>query len=117
MRQERQGRVRAVERIDDPHEADKRVLEHLARLGDLAEPREVRHFLLLPDRSNADRVAIELSADGWRTRVERSDECWFVVASRIRSLTPALVRETRTSLASLASRHGGLYDGWETPTG
>jgi hypothetical protein len=116
MHRGRQPRVRAIERIDDPYEADERVLEHLAQLGDLHEPREARHFVLLPDRTAADRVAIELGAEGWHTRVERTDECWVVVASRVRLLTPALVRATRLLLDALARRHGGLYDGWETPT-
>jgi hypothetical protein len=112
----RHSHVRTVERIDDPHDADERVLEHLAARGNLTEPREVRHFLLLPDRPAADRVAAELNEAEWLTHVEESDDCWLVVASAVRSLTSERVRRTRALFAALATRHGGLYDGWETAT-
>jgi len=117
MRLGRQPRVRTVERIDDAREADERVLEHLVRLGcDPAAPREVRHFVFVPAQAGANAVAGELSAEGWLTSVERSDDGWLVVATRIRTLTSEIVRETRVRLETLASRHCGLYDGWEAPT-
>lgn len=107
----------AVERVDDASEADERVLDHLARLGcDRSQPRETRHFLYLPEQPGAEAVARALGADGWSTSVERSEGAWLVVATRARTLTLDLVRETRARLAALASEHGGLYDGWEAPT-
>jgi Regulator of ribonuclease activity B len=106
----------AVERVDDASEADERVLGHLARLGcDPSQPRETRHFLYLPEQPGAAAVARALGADGWSTSVERSEGAWLVVATRARTLTVDIVRETRTRLAALASEHGGLYDGWEAP--
>jgi hypothetical protein len=113
-----QGKTtRAVERVDDAREADERVLDHLARLGcDPFEPRETRHFLYLPSQGDAETVAVALAGDGWSTSVERSEGAWLVVATRAHTLTPELVRETRTRLAALAAEHGGLYDGWEAPT-
>jgi hypothetical protein len=109
--------LRAVERVDDASEADERVLDHLARLGcDPSAPRETRHFLYLPAPGSAEAVASTLGADGWSTSVERSEGAWLVVATRARTLTLELVRETRSRLAALASEHGGLYDGWEAPT-
>ena len=107
----------AVERVDDACEADERVLDHLARLGcDPSQPRETRHFLYLPEQPGAEAVARALGADGWSTSVERSEGAWLVVATRARTLTVDLVRETRARLAALATEHGGLYDGWEAPT-
>jgi regulator of RNase E activity RraB len=106
--------VRAVERIDDAHEADERVLDHLARLGcDPSAPRDTRHFIYLPEQVGADAVADALETDGWATAVERSEGAWLVVATKTNTLTPELVREIRARLAALASEHGGLYDGWE----
>jgi regulator of RNase E activity RraB len=117
MRLRGQRRVRAVERIDDARDADERVLDHLAELGcDPSSPREVRHFLYLPERACADAVAEELRSDGWLTRVEQSEGMWLVVATRVRTLTLELVQQTRSRLESLAGRYGGLYDGWEAPT-
>jgi hypothetical protein len=75
------------------------------------------------DRSGmrADRnvvaVAGALENEGWSTSVERSEGVWLVVATRSRTLTLDVVRETRARLAALASEHRGLYDGWEAPTG
>ena len=80
------------------------------------QPRETRHFLYLPAQAGADAVARSLDADGWSTSVERSEGAWLVVATRARTLTLDVVRETRARLAALASEHGGLYDGWEAPT-
>jgi Regulator of ribonuclease activity B len=110
--------MRTVERIDDACEADERVLDHLARLGcDPSSPREARHFLFLPDQADANAVADELDADGWVSSVEQSEGMWLVVATRVYTLTSELVRQTRSRLEALASEHGGLYDGWEAPTG
>jgi Regulator of ribonuclease activity B len=112
-----QGKTtRAVERFHDAGEADEHVLDHLARLGcDPSEPRETRHFLYLPAQDGADAVARSLQADGWSTSVEQSEGAWLLVATRARTLTLDVVRETRARLAALASEHGGLYDGWEVP--
>jgi hypothetical protein len=110
--------LRAVERVDDACEADERVLGHLARLGcDPSVPRETRHFLYLPAHGGAEAVARALGSDGWSTSIERSEGAWLIVATRARTLTLELVRETRARLAALASEHGGVYDGWEAPTG
>jgi hypothetical protein len=110
-------RKRATERVDDAGEADERVLDHLARLGcDPSAPRETNHFLYLPAQSGAEAVAHALGADGWSTSVEESEGAWLVVATRARTLTLELVRETRVRLAALAAEYGGLYDGWEAPT-
>ncbi len=106
-----------LERVDDPSEADERVLGHLARLGcDPSQPRETRHFLYLREQPGAEAVAHALDVDGWSTSVERSEGAWLVVATRARTLTLDVVRETRARLAALALEHGGLYDGWEVPT-
>jgi hypothetical protein len=105
-----------VERVNDASEADELVLGHLARLGcDPSQPRETRHFLYLPEQPGAEAVAHALAVDGWSTSVERSEGAWLVVATRARTLTLDVVRETRARLAALASEHGGLYDGWEAP--
>jgi hypothetical protein len=106
--------AREVERVADACEADERVLDHLARLGcDPAQPHEVRHFVYVPARSDADAVASVLAADGWSTAVEQSEGAWLVVATRVRTLTLARVRDTRARLAALAAAHDGVYDGWE----
>jgi regulator of ribonuclease activity B len=114
----RPGSSRTVERIDDGAEADERVLDHLARLGcDPATPREVAHYLYVPDRPAALAVATVLDREGWLTAIEECGEpTYLVVAMRTRALTSAVVRETRRRLEALAGEHRGVYDGWEART-
>ena len=61
-------------------------------------------------------TGLPLTGDGWLTAVKQSDDAWLVVSTRVRALTPELVRETRTRFETLAGEHGGLYDGWEART-
>ena|SRR6202162_3696420 len=106
--------VRDVERIDDPREADARVLEHLWSLGcDPAEPREVRHFFYAEDHTDEQTVADSLARDGWATRIDEWDEAWLVVAAHLHSLTAGLVERTRMQFEVLAAKHHAQYDGWE----
>lgn len=106
--------VGGVERIDDPREADARVLEHLASLGsDPSEPREIRHFFYARERVDAEQVAGTLAQEGWATSVDDSGSAWLVVAARTHALTVGLVDRTRTRFESLAAEHGAHYDGWE----
>jgi regulator of RNase E activity RraB len=106
--------VRDAERIDDPREADARVLEHLANLGcDPAEPREVRHFFFAEDRLDARSVADALARAGWSTSVDEWAVGCLVVARHLQSRSAGLVDRTRTQFESLAAQHGAHYDGWE----
>ena len=106
--------IRAVERVDDPAEADARVVDHLARLGcDPAQPRETHHYLYLASARRAESVAAALRASGWSTVVEKSDDAWLVVGRQVAAVTAGSVRETRNRLEALAAEHGGFYDGWD----
>src|SRR4051794_13097571 len=111
--------VHAVERINDASEADERVLDHLAQLGcDPGAPREVTHYLYLPQHEGADDVADFLERDGWCTAIESCEDSSFLVtASRVAALSMPVVKETRRTLEALAADHGGIYDGWEAKIG
>jgi hypothetical protein len=111
----RQGRVRAVERIDSALEADVRVLDHLSRLGcDPTEPRECRHYLYVPGEHRAEEVARTLnSSDGWDAEYEQVANLWLVTATTFTGLNDTVVRDTRVRFEALANIHGGEYDGWE----
>ncbi len=116
MRTWRAKHALETELVGDADEADARVLDHLERLGcDPAEPRATQHYLYFAAKSSAEAVARALRTDGWSTRLEQSEGAWLVVATRSRTLTSELVHETRARLATLASLHGGVYDGWEAP--
>jgi hypothetical protein len=111
----RQGRVRAVERVDDAATADALVLEHLEHLGcDRATPRECRHYVYVRTERGAQTVARGIAASaGWHAGVETAGRCWLVTASVVTALDDDVVRDTRTWLQLLAAEHGGAYDGWE----
>jgi Regulator of ribonuclease activity B len=111
--------VHSVERVQDASEADERVLAHLVDLGcDPGAPREVAHYLYLPQQERADSVAHILGRGGWRTAVEACEDTSFlVVARRVGPLSTPIVKETRCTLEALAAEHGGIYDGWEATTG
>ena len=98
----RQGSsARGVELIRDPLDANER------------QTRGVRHFIYLPTSEAAHTVSQVLEREGWDTAVHAAEDVWLVVAGCLRVLTEPLVRETRKRLASLATAHGGSYDGWE----
>ena len=111
----RQGRVRAVERVQDAVEADTLVLAHLAQLGcDPQQPRECRHYLYVPGELGARSVASSLnSAADWDAEVEEVRDAWLVTATTVTGLDDDVVRGTRARFEQLASDHGGEYDGWE----
>jgi hypothetical protein len=106
--------MQQMELVQDPAVADVRVLEHLVKLGcDPREARGIRHFIYLPTSDGATTVASTLEREGWDTSVQEAEDVWLVVAGCLRVLNEPLVRETRARLASLATAHGGAYDGWE----
>jgi hypothetical protein len=111
----RQGRVRAVERVACPLDADALVLDHLARLGcDPAQPRECRHYMYVRGEVDAHAVARSLNSfDQWDADVEAVDDRWLVTATTFTGLSSDSVRDTRVHFESLADDHGGEYDGWE----
>jgi hypothetical protein len=110
----RQGRIRAVERVSCPLEADALVLDHLLRLGcDPAQPRECRHYFYLPGEPGARAVATSLNATGWDVEVEPVHDAWLVTATIVTGLDGTSVRNTRSRLEELAGDFGGEYDGWE----
>jgi len=111
----RQGRVRAVERVQDAVEADDLVLTHLQQLGcDPRQPRECRHYLYVPGELGARSVASSLnSADDWDADVEEVRDAWLVTATTVTGLDQKVVRGTRARFERLALDHGGEYDGWE----
>src|SRR3954454_7901021 len=95
----RQGRVRAVERVTCPLEADALVLDHLTRLGcDPAQPRECRHYLYVPYELGALAAARWMHASGWDAEVEEVEGAWLVTGTTITKLSNESVRDTRLQL-------------------
>lgn len=100
--------------IEDP---DGATLDELARAGsDLTREHLIEFFLYFPQQPAAETVAAMLLAEGFETKVQRSEPAgdWTVLA--IRRMRPELapLRAMRDRLTALVREHGGTYDGWGT---
>jgi hypothetical protein len=98
-------------------DADRITLRKLQGMGaDLTKPREIIHFLDLPTEASARAVAEELEQAGYAASVTEADDAeatWAVRAEAMRIVDMTTVPGFRAWFESLATRHGGEYDGWE----
>jgi len=97
---------------------DDQLLRQIAARASLDRPREVRHFLYVPDEDSAQMAARPLAATGWQAEIlapEDAGEPYYVVATRDGVvLTADLVRSSRELFQKIASLVPGAgYDGWE----
>ena len=95
---------------------DGEVVAAIAASGvDLSKPVLLRHVLLVHDPHAAEALAAAVSADGYDTGLDTSDGgwTWIVRATETALLTPVHAARARARFASLASRHGAEYEGWE----
>lgn len=99
---------------------DLAVLEAMREGGvDLAKPRGVEYFLLLPTEEAAAAAANEAAQEGWRTRIDEPDASegldeWDLHCMRQSSvLTEEFIRDGTRYFEDLVARHGGALDGWE----
>ena len=96
--------------------ADEKTLTQLREAGsDLSKPHEIDHWLYFPAQAPAQAVAKELAAKGFSSvSVAKSKNEWQVKAHNRMVPSSAAVASTTKILESLAAKHGGEYDGWET---
>ncbi len=96
---------------------DHMVIQALAQHADLGTPREVSHWLYLPDCRSAEDAADALRSDGYTVTLEesrgRSDGRWCAKAVHQIVVSPTTIAATRISMERLAARLAGEYDGWE----
>lgn len=95
---------------------DVRVLSQLRQVGSkLDQPHKIDFFLYLPGQSAADRVAGDLTAQGYEVHVKpgaQNPSEWLVQANK--TMVPELktLVEIRKHFSALATANGGAYDGW-----
>ena len=99
---------------------DLEVLEAMRDGGvDLAKPRGVEYFMLLPNMETASAAADEAAQQGWRTRIDEPDASegldeWDLHCMQESIvLTEEFIRDGTLYFEDLAARHGGALDGWE----
>lgn len=104
-----------------PEQFDQLTLDQLRKLGaDLSRPREVRHYLYLPNEE-ASRDAMEILKDKGFVIDEPpsadpddgSSNPWAVVATCQAVTNIETLAEARVLFKGIAARSGGEYDGWE----
>ncbi|MBK6598604.1 MAG: ribonuclease E inhibitor RraB [Proteobacteria bacterium] len=96
---------------------DEQVIDQLRKSGsDPFQPHEVDYFFGMPDEATASRVAAMLSAEGYRTDVERKGEDpsqpFSLHALRTMRLSVPEMKSISRRFTQLAAEVGGTYDGW-----
>jgi hypothetical protein len=101
---------------------DDQLLRQIAARDRLDRPREVKHFLYVPDEDSAQMVARPLAMTGWQAEIfapEDTGEPYLVTVARDGVvLTADLVRSSRELFEQIVSVVPGTeYDGWEASIG
>jgi hypothetical protein len=102
---------------------DRVALVRLRTAGaDLGQPTELRHYLYLPTRAQAEQASAELVARGYvpEVRAPRGlqpdgnvETDWTLVAVETHVPSPEHLHAARVLFARLATTFGGAYDGWD----
>lgn len=77
----------------------------------------VWHYLYLPDRGAAERVARHLHGAAYATDVHEVESRWLVRAQHTVPASPKSLERIADALTGLAAKEGGDYDGWEREAG
>jgi regulator of RNase E activity RraB len=99
---------------------DHAVVQSLTEHGDpLTEPRRVDHWIYFRDTTARDRFEVAAHAAGFATqegsKTTSDDGQLGIQVYRIHHVDIDRIHATVMELHELASKHGGDYDGWETP--
>jgi hypothetical protein len=117
-------RLEPMVRFEDASAGDRLVLAELVRAGaDLQLPRDIVHYLYLPNRADATIAAENLQLCGYVTEIGMDNNPAdpapfpFVVRARILALANHVtIGEARRIFEELAAKLEGDYDGWEAAT-
>lgn len=99
----------------EPAVKDAATLHELAQASDMTQPRNVRHYLYLQTKRDAQQVATGLRKHGFDIEVKRAaiGRDWLVLASHCIVITGEYIAATRQALEQMVQPLGGQYDGWE----
>jgi tetratricopeptide (TPR) repeat protein len=94
---------------------NREALRQIAASGaDLSRPRQVNFYFYVSDRPTAERGAVSLQGDGYRTLVRKSQNSqWLLLASITAVLSEEWLNARATQMNQLAQSLGGEFDGWE----
>jgi hypothetical protein len=95
---------------------DREVIQALARAGaDLSQPRDVRHYLYVPNEKIATFLGPLIERIGFsvETSPEAEGTRWLILISGTAMVTEDEIAAFRETFEGLAQKAGGEYDGWE----
>jgi len=95
---------------------DREVIRALAAAGaDLSQPRDVLHFLYVPNEKIATFLGPRIEQIGFtvETSPEPEGTRWLILISGIAMVTEEQIASFRQTFEGLAQKAGGEYDGWE----
>jgi len=96
---------------------DLQTLAALRRAGaDLGKPHTPVYYLHFPDESAAKAARRAATEEGFgviKTMPARDRQQWVLILTRTMTLSLDNVRNASASLRAIATRHGGVYDGWQ----
>jgi hypothetical protein len=97
-------------------DGDREVIDALRQAGaDLAQPRDVRHYLYVPNEKIATFLGPRIEQIGYtvETRPEAEGRRWLILISSLAMVTEEEIALSRKTFEGLAEKAGGEYDGWE----
>ena len=106
-----------VTRAQQPLSGDGQVIEQLRQAGsDLSKPHDIEFFLYFPTQSGAEAAAAEVKKKGFTAELQpRRGDDWPLQLTKALRPTEKELLAIRAELSSIASKHGGEYDGWGSP--
>jgi Regulator of ribonuclease activity B len=98
---------------------DRVAIGALAANAGRQQPRRFRHFIYVPDRTNADALAAKLGLDGFEveSRMGADNVNWLILVHHELGPDEGAIEVLREQLTGLAEALGGEYDGWEGEAG
>lgn len=93
---------------------DDRIAALLTEAGE-GRPLGFAHYIYVPDRTNAESLAMKLRQDGFEveSRMGADEVNWLVLARHMLIPSEEAIERTSDQLTKLAESIGGEYDGWE----
>ena len=112
------SRFQVIETYDalDEAEGDRKVLDQMRKMGsDLAKPTDVRWYVYVPTKSDAETLATNARGQGWRVDLDESatGDNWLCLCSRDAAPNPETIAAMRSELAACAETPDVDIDGWE----
>lgn len=104
-----------VRRATPRKASDAQVIEQLTKGGsNLTRPHNIEFRFYFPSRELAERVTTTLRADGFQVSVEEVAQGNQYIVRAARAMVPLLsdLQSLRSRFDELATREGGIYDGW-----